>query len=59
MKKRLFSLMLTLCLCLGLPLPALAAEEDFVIEDGVLVAYNGTGGNVVIPDGVSVLAVKE
>ena len=27
-------------------------EGDFVIEDGVLVAYQGSGGDVVIPDGV-------
>ncbi len=53
MKKRLLSTLLALTLCLGPALPALAAEEDFVIEDGVLVAYNGTGGNVVIPDGVT------
>ncbi|MDD4292204.1 MAG: S8 family serine peptidase, partial [Clostridia bacterium] len=26
--------------------------EDFVIEDGVLMAYNGEGGDVVVPDGV-------
>ena len=41
MKKRLLSTLLALTLCLGPALPALAAEEDFVIEDGVLVAYNG------------------
>ena len=53
MKKRILSTLLALTLCLGPALPALAAEEDFVIEDGVLVAYNGHGGNVVIPDGVT------
>ena len=53
MKKRLLSTLLALTLCLGPALPVLAAEEDFVIEDGVLVAYNGHGGNVVIPDGVT------
>lgn len=34
------------------------ADEDapeFEIEDGVLVAYNGEGGDVVIPDGVTVI----
>ena len=45
MKKRLLSTLLALTLCLGPALPALAAEEDFVIEDGVLVAYNGPGQN--------------
>ncbi len=29
------------------------AESEFVIEDGVLVAYNGEGGEVVVPDGVT------
>lgn len=56
MKKRFFSALLALCLCLGLAVPAFAAEDDFVIEGGVLVEYNGTGGNVVIPDGVTEIA---
>jgi hypothetical protein len=30
-----------------------ADESDFVIENGVLVAYNGSGGDVTIPDGVT------
>jgi len=29
------------------------ASEDFDIQDGVLVKYNGPGGDVVIPDGVT------
>ena len=29
-----------------------SADEDFEIEDGVLVRYNGDGGVVVIPEGV-------
>lgn len=33
-----------------------SAEEDFVIEDGVLVGYNGEGGEVVIPEGVTSIA---
>ena len=28
-------------------------SEDFTIEDGVLVSYNGAGGDVIIPDGVT------
>ena len=32
---------------------ALAKDSDFVIKDGVLVEYKGSGGNVVIPDGVT------
>jgi hypothetical protein len=29
------------------------ASQDFVIERGVLKKYNGPGGNVIIPDGVT------
>lgn len=61
-------LVLTLALSLGLfaiPMTAVAAHEDFVIEnnvpvsnigpggDGILTAYNGPGGDVVIPEGVT------
>ena len=51
--KKLFALMLTLCLCLGLAATALAADSDFVVEDGVLIEYTGPGGDVVIPDNVT------
>ncbi len=52
--KKLLSLALALVLCLGLiPTTALAAESDFVIENGVLTQYTGPGGDVVIPDGVT------
>ncbi len=48
--KKLLSLALALVLCLGLiPTVALAAESDFVIENGVLERYDGPGGDVVIP----------
>lgn len=30
-------------------------DDDFVIENGVLVRYKGPGGNVVIPDGVTAI----
>lgn len=62
-KKRALSvaLMLTLCLSLSV-IGASAAESDFVIKDvhiqgrntyhNVLTAYNGPGGDVVIPEGV-------
>ena len=54
MKKRLLSTLLALCVALALlPMTALAADSDFVIEDGVLTGYNGPGGDVVIPDGVT------
>ncbi|MDR1678810.1 MAG: leucine-rich repeat domain-containing protein [Prevotellaceae bacterium] len=32
------------------------SEEEFLIKNGVLVQYNGKGGNVVIPDGVTRIA---
>lgn len=31
------------------------ANEDFVIENGVLVKYNGPGGDVTVPDGVTAI----
>ena len=31
---------LTLALCLACQLPAAAADEDFLIQDGVLVSYD-------------------
>lgn len=54
-KKRMLSLLLALVLCLAFvpTAPALAADSDFVIEDGKLVKYNGPGGDVVIPEGVT------
>ena len=53
MRKKLLSLALALAMCLGLTVPAFAANEDFTIQDGVLTAYNGSGGDVVIPDNVT------
>ena len=53
MRKRFLALVLALGMCLGLAAPASAAEQDFVIENGVLTRYNGPGGDVVIPDGVT------
>ena len=54
MKERAFSLFLALVLCLGLlPTAATAADSDFYIRSGVLAAYTGPGGDVVIPDGVT------
>lgn len=53
--KKMLSLLLTLALCLGLAAPAFAADEEFVIENGVLVSYSGSGGKVAVPDGVTVI----
>ena len=53
MKQKTLSLLLSLFLFLSLlPVTTQAAEEEFVIKDGVLTEYNGPGGDVVIPDGV-------
>ncbi len=62
MKKRILSLVFTLALCLSLfPIGTSAASSDFTIKDvyvegkhftNVLTAYNGPGGNVIIPEGV-------
>ncbi len=63
--KRLFALGLALLACLSLAAPALAAEGEFTVsETGVLTQYHGSGGEVVIPDGVkwvgdSVFAYRE
>ena len=51
---RWICLILTIALCLGLGVfPAAAADSDFEIINGVLVAYNGPGGDVVIPKGIT------
>ena len=48
--KKVLSVLLALCLLFGaVPLSASAAGEEFVITDGVLTAYNGPGGEVVVP----------
>lgn len=33
-------------------MPTFAADDDFQIENGVLIKYHGAGGDVVVPDGV-------
>ena len=53
--KKALTVFLTLALLLALAVPALATGEDFEIQDGVLTKYNGAGGDVVIPDGVTVI----
>ncbi len=53
MKKQLLALLTLMALLLALvPMTALAAE-DFVIKDGVLTKYQGAGGAVTIPAGVT------
>lgn len=55
MEKRLFAMFLALAMCLALlPTAALAAEPEFEIdENNTLTKYNGPGGNVTIPAGVT------
>ena len=42
----------------GCRLLALDNDEEFIIENGVLVSYQGTGGDVVVPDGVTSIGEK-
>ena len=64
LKKKTVSFILVLVmLIMYLPidiesLTAFAASSDFTIEDGLLKKYNGSGGDVVIPDGVTEIGVS-
>ena len=51
--KRLVYLALALIFLAFAPVIALSAEDDFVIENGVLIEYTGTEADVTIPDGVT------
>lgn len=53
MTRKILCLVLVLTL---LPYSVLATQNDFIIDDGVLAAYSGPGGVVVIPDGVTAIA---
>lgn len=58
--RRLWSLLLAFALCASMwsigGLTAAADSSDFVIDtSGVLTSYNGSGGDVVIPDGVKAI----
>lgn len=45
-----------IAICLGaLPAQSRAAADEFVIQNGILQQYTGSGGNVVIPDGVTAI----
>ncbi|MCQ2471537.1 MAG: leucine-rich repeat domain-containing protein [Clostridia bacterium] len=59
--KKILSVILAVIMILGAAplagISAFAADSDFTIVDGVLTAYNGKGGDVVIPDGV--IAIEE
>lgn len=49
-EEKLLSLALALVLSLSLAVPAFAAESDFTIEYGRLIAHHGQGDTVIIPD---------
>lgn len=49
---------LAMSVCLFGVVPAQAADSDFNITDGVLTAYYGDGGHVVIPDGVTAIGQR-
>lgn len=52
MKRSFWAALLTAFMVMA-PMTTLAAGNNFVISDGVLVQYDGPGGDVVIPDGVT------
>jgi hypothetical protein len=58
--KKLICGLLAICMIVTgitmIPQTVQAADDDFVIEDGVLIEYKGSGGKVVIPDGVTEIA---
>lgn len=53
--RRLMALLLICCVVIAAHPTCVAASdsEDFVIKNGVLTKYQGSGGDVVIPDGVT------
>ena len=60
MKKHVqaFSLVLAIVCCLGMASPAIAAERDFDVRDGVLEFYDGAEETVVIPNGVTTIGAS-
>ena len=54
--RRTVALLLSMMMALSVmvsAIPAQAAEDEFVVENGVLVDYKGPGGGGVIPEGVT------
>lgn len=56
MKKVLSVLLAVLLIAAALPMSAAASSSDFNIQGERLVSYNGPGGDVVVPDGVTSIA---
>ena len=52
MKKTMNIILLVMYLCTVFCGSAYGDQEEFSIEDGAIVRYNGPGGNVTIPNGV-------
>jgi len=55
LKKLLSTLFIILILLFVFNIIIFAQDSDFVVNNGVLVRYNGRGGDVVIPDGVTTI----
>lgn len=53
---KLLSLALALVMCLSLAVPVFAAKPEFEITGTTLKKYNGSGGDVTIPNGVTTIA---
>jgi|GEM_PF-1670416 len=53
LKKSLSTLLVILIIISTMPIIVFAQDSDFVINNGVLVRYNGLGGVVIIPEGVT------
>lgn len=61
MKKTLskaLSLVLALAMCLTMAVPAFAAKPEFEIDGTTLNKYNGPGGDVTVPSGVTTLSAN-
>lgn len=52
-KTQLTSFLMALMLCLSVCASTAFAADDFTIQNGVLTKYTGSGGNVIIPNGVN------
>ena len=55
--RRILAVIMTFmyCFCCFSVIPAKASTDEFTIRDGVLKKYSGSGGAVVIPDGVKII----
>ena len=56
--KRLWAAALVLSLCLSYGLTALALPEDYVVEDGALVAYTGAETELYLPEEITAIRAE-